>query len=401
MKLASQLVFGWIASSVLAGCVASTPSDAVDEGDGTGDTTVQGGDAGTGGAAGTSSGSTGGSTASGGANGTAGASGKGGATPVTIAPSGMPAPPTSGVAQPSGGDANLKVIDWAGFRGAASYSFDDSQPSQIEHYAELTAAGAHLTFYASTNGAWAQGYDTTFAQAVTDGHEIGNHTVSHCTSKLTECPTSLGDLKAEVDDCTAYITQHFAQKAVYTMAYPYGDMGYKTYAQARFFIGHGYAIGVVGPNDASDPFNLPRYPAKGGEDAAAFNAVLDQTRDAGQWVVFAFHSILPTANAWYANVDIGSITGSIAHGKAEMWLDTVTNIGAYWLGQRLITAAKPASAGAGKTWSWTLPAHFPTGRYVRVKVDGGTLQQGTTTLAWDDHGYYEVALDVGSLAWSP
>jgi hypothetical protein len=38
---------------------------------------------------------------------------------------------------------------------------------------------------------------------------------------------------------------------------------------------------------------------------------------------------------------------------------------------------------------------------VRVKVDGGTLEQATTTLAWDDHGYFEVALDQGSLVWSP
>ena len=56
-------------------------------------------------------------------------------------------------------------------------------------------------------------------------------------------------------------------------------------------------------------------------------------------------------------------------------------------------------AGA-ETWTWSLPAHFPTGKTLRVTVDGGTLAQNGTPLLWNDHGYYEVALDMGSLTWS-
>ena len=48
-----------------------------------------------------------------------------------------------------------------------------------------------------------------------------------------------------------------------------------------------------------------------------------------------------------------------------------------------------------------LPPHFPPGHFVRVTVGGGSLQQGGHTLTWDGHGYYEVALDAGSLTWSP
>jgi hypothetical protein len=44
---------------------------------------------------------------------------------------------------------------------------------------------------------------------------------------------------------------------------------------------------------------------------------------------------------------------------------------------------------------------LPPGKYLRVKVDGGTLTQAGQTLAWDEHGYYEVALDAGSLTLSP
>jgi hypothetical protein len=35
-----------------------------------------------------------------------------------------------------------------------------------------------------------------------------------------------------------------------------------------------------------------------------------------------------------------------------------------------------------------------------VKVDGGSSTQSGTELVWDDHGYYEVALDAGTLTLS-
>jgi hypothetical protein len=46
-------------------------------------------------------------------------------------------------------------------------------------------------------------------------------------------------------------------------------------------------------------------------------------------------------------------------------------------------------------------AHFPPGRFLRVTVPGGKLMQGGTELPWDDHGYYEVVLDAGSVTLSP
>jgi hypothetical protein len=36
-----------------------------------------------------------------------------------------------------------------------------------------------------------------------------------------------------------------------------------------------------------------------------------------------------------------------------------------------------------------------------VTVDGGTLSQGGDALVWHDRGYYEIALDAGTLTLSP
>src|SRR5262245_31865091 len=82
-----------------------------------------------------------------GADAATGAGGSGGGG-EGVGASDLPVPPGSGDApRPSGAAGNLKVLDWAGFKSAVSYTFDDAQPSQIEHYADLQATGVHLTFY--------------------------------------------------------------------------------------------------------------------------------------------------------------------------------------------------------------------------------------------------------------
>jgi hypothetical protein len=91
------------------------------------------------------------------------------------------------------------------------------------------------------------------------------------------------------------------------------------------------------------------------------------------------------------------------HAKAlgDVWLDSVVNIGAYWLGAQLVQASAPRPVNSATTWRWTLPAHFPPGHRVRARVEGGSLMQNGKPLAWDEHGFYEVVLDAGSLSWQP
>jgi hypothetical protein len=93
----------------------------------------------------------------------------------------------------------------------------------------------------------------------------------------------------------------------------------------------------------------------------------------------------------------------VQHAKdlGDMWIDTMRNVGAYWLGQKTFSNAMTMTSGSGTTWTWTLPDDFPPGHYLRVTVDGGTLTQNGVALAWDDHGYYEIALDEGSVTLSP
>jgi hypothetical protein len=90
-----------------------------------------------------------------------------------------------------------------------------------------------------------------------------------------------------------------------------------------------------------------------------------------------------------------------AKSLGDMWIDSVVNVGAYWVAQRMFAAVTPSTEGDATTWAWTLPEHFPSGKYLRVVVDGGTLSQAGVPLTWDPHGYYEIALDPGSLTLAP
>jgi len=297
---------------------------------------------------------------------------------------------------------NLTVLPWAGKKAAVSYTFDDAQPSHFQHWPEIKATGFPVTYFVTTTNNWIAGYDATLKEVASLGHELGNHTVNHCNFDLTGCANGkpLASVDAEIDQCTDYLTTKLTAAEVSTMAYPYGDSRYRPAAQSRFFLGRGTGAGpsghMIAPGDATDPFNLPVVAAFGGESAAKFSGDIDTARAQGKWMILMFHSLGPTPDGWYATVDISAVTGSLAHAKAmgDVWVDTMANVGAYWMGEKLIE-------GRGPLWTWKLPNHFPKGKFLRVTVDGGALRQGNMVLPMKTGGHYEVALDAGSLSWSP
>lgn len=333
-------------------------------------------------------------------------SGSGGSGPAAM--SDLPAPPgASDKPRPSGAAQGLVVLPWAGFKSAVTYTFDDAQPSHIAHWPELEAEGIRATFYLNTlSQASETGFDATWQSASKAGWELGNHTVHHCYSD-GKClnNATFTTIDAELDGVTTYIKGTAKQADVWTTAYPFGDTGYEPASTSRFFLARGTAPGTIAPGDATDRFNLPCVSAvaAGGEPASKFSGDIDAAHTQGNWLIFLFHSIAPTSAAWYATTDLTAITGSIDHAKslADVWIDSVVDVGAYWVGQKLVASAKPVVSGGVTSWSWTLPAHFPPRRFLRVTASGGTLTQGGKALSWDGHGYYEIALDAGSLSLSP
>lgn len=58
----------------------------------------------------------------------------------------LPPLSTTGALRPTGPAGGLKVLDWAGFSAAVTYTFDDALASQLANYAQLHATGVRMTF---------------------------------------------------------------------------------------------------------------------------------------------------------------------------------------------------------------------------------------------------------------
>jgi peptidoglycan/xylan/chitin deacetylase (PgdA/CDA1 family) len=330
----------------------------------------------------------------------AAAGGTGGAPPVVepgpvVGPvrSALPVPPTTGVAQPAGTPGNLRVIDWAGFTGAISYTFDDSNSSQIQNYAALNNLGVPFTFYLQT-GKVADSSNPVWAQAVADGHELGNHTQSHQSTGA--------NIGADTDAATQFIESRF-NVTVYTMAAPNGSPDYAAIAQTRFLINRGVNDQLIRPNDNTNPFDLPCFIPLNDAPVGPFNAKVDAVRANRAWQTVLVHGFNGGTDGAFQSGDLSVFLAAVNYAKSfpDVWIDTLLEVAAYWRAQQTLSDVTPTVDGAETTWTWTLPDHFPPGRFVRVVVDGGRLTQGGATIAWDDHGYYEVALDDGELTLAP
>jgi peptidoglycan/xylan/chitin deacetylase (PgdA/CDA1 family) len=379
------------------GAITATGGAAAGGTTGAGGTIGSGGSMGSGGsgAAGSAKGGApGGSTGSGGSGG-----GNGGGT-VSVGASGYPAAGASGQAKPTGAGTKVTVLDWAGFKSAISFTFDDTNQTQIDHYKELQAlndkGNVHYTFFLWTgkneinNGVW--------PQAQKDGHELGNHTKSHQSAANA----------SDIDAAETTIKTMFGTTA-YSIAAPNGDASYQSAAKGKFLTNRTAGdSGGVSPTDnpATRQYALPCIIPATGASSSTMQSSLNAAVTSGKWEIFLVHGFTGGSDGAYQPVDVNQFTAVVtwAKNQGNVWLDSVGTVSAYWVAQYNFNKLTPASNGTDKTWTWKtsdFSTPFPPGKYLRVKTDGGTLKQGNTVLSWDDHGYYEVSLDAGTLTLSP
>jgi hypothetical protein len=278
------------------------------------------------------------------------------------------------------------VIQWAGFKAAASISLDDGNTSQISNYDKLNGMGVPLTFYLVTS--WTNASNAIWKQAVLDGHEIGNHTQTHACGTAS---AGESDIKSKYG-VTAY-----------TLAAPNGDTSCGTQAQSlNLLLNRGVNDGTISPTSAeSTAWNLPTNLPAEGASASALTAKIDAAYTAGTWQTFCIHGFTGDSNA-YQPIPLSSLTDAIAteKKKTDLWIDTMAAVGAYWRAGLVFSAATSSTSGTDKTWKWTVPTNFPPNSCLRVKTDGGVVKQKGTEIAWDSHGYYEISFNAGEVTLS-
>jgi hypothetical protein len=295
----------------------------------------------------------------------------------------------------------LKVLNWAGFKAALSYNFDDTNTSQMAHYnpsggGGLNSLGVHYTFYLWANKLASYNLSTTWDVVLKDGNEFGNHTNDHTNVTL-----------ANVQQGQSTIESTFSGVKVHTFAAPNGDTGYEPFAQQQnYLLDRGVGDGLMMPGNDTSPsqWNVHCFIPATSAPPSAFESEIDGARSGGGWRVILVHGFNGGTDGAYQPVNYADYATQVQYAKTfpDLWIDTMVNVGSYWIGQIAFNAATKTTSGSSTTYTWKLPTNFPTGHYLRVTTGtGGTLTQEGKTLAWDTHGYYEVSLDAGSLTFGP
>ena len=229
-----------------------------------------------------------------------------------------------------------------GKRTAVSLSFDDARLSQIDvGMPLLNKYGINATFYVLIDNV--KKNLEGWKRAVANGHEIGNHTLSHpCTGNFAfsrDNALEMYDLDLilhELEGANAEIKQLLGVKPV-TFAYPCGQkfvgMGinvksYVPLVAERFIVGRGY-LG----ESANDPVmcDLAQVIGLGFDniDAAKAIELVEQAAAEGRWLIFVGHEIGDAGFQTTYSSAIESICNYALDAENGIWLDTVETVGRY------------------------------------------------------------------------
>jgi peptidoglycan-N-acetylglucosamine deacetylase len=240
-------------------------------------------------------------------------------------------------------DQTSATFRWpAGKRAAVSLSFDDARTSQVdEGLALLKKMGIKVTFFVTPGGV--ERRLDGWKQAVLDGHEIANHSLTHpCSGNYAFSSGNaletytLESMAQQLDEANARIEKLLGVRPT-TFAYPCGqkfvgrDRNVKSYVPLvaeRFLVGRGY-MDESPNNPALADLAQAMGTAFDDMDFLQMKTIVDAAAADGRWVMFAGHEIGRKA---YQTTDLGALEQLCAYLKDPangIWPGTVTEVGAY------------------------------------------------------------------------
>ena len=246
------------------------------------------------------------------------------------------------------GAAGPEKFAWPeGKRAAISLTFDDARPSQIdEGMPVFRASKVRATFYVQP-GNVAQRLPG-WKKAVQDGHEIGNHTMTHpCTGNYAFSrdnaleDMSLDDIAREIDTATEEIERALGVRPE-SFAYPCGQAfvgrgrdlrSYVPLVAERFVTGRLWLGEAANDPDVCDPYQLLAMESDG-KTFEELKPLIEQAIAEGRWLVLAGHEIGAGGFQTTFAKTVDDLCRYAADPANGLWIDTVGTIGRYILEKR-------------------------------------------------------------------
>lgn len=219
--------------------------------------------------------------------------------------------------------------------GAVSLTFDDAIPCHITRVAPiLDAHGLRGTFYVNPRADWvanAAAWRTVHA----DGHEIGNHTLSHPCSRNFGWNAAQGLEDMTLEEVEEDIRRGREALAAAIPAQTAHSFCYPCYQD---FVGRGptrrsYVPIVTKYHTAArgrgETFNDPRhadlhyvwsYPCER-MSGAEMIGLCEQAARSGGWAVLTFHGV-GEAHLMVGESDFTALCAHLAHHRARLWTAT-------------------------------------------------------------------------------
>jgi peptidoglycan/xylan/chitin deacetylase (PgdA/CDA1 family) len=229
-----------------------------------------------------------------------------------------------------------------GYRMGLSLSFDDARLSQPDMGIPLLDKyDVRATFYISPDNLL-QRLDT-WKHAVSNGHEIGNHSVFHpCSgnfdwSRETALEEySLRRMRTELDSANRFIKTTLEITPV-SFAYPCGQTFIRRAKKTRSYvplISEMFKTGRLWRSEGSnDPAYCDMAQLMGieldGKSFEEIQAIIDDARRQGRWLILAGHETDDGGNQTSLLSTIDSICRYAIDPLDSIWIDNVHNISTY------------------------------------------------------------------------
>ena len=292
---------------------------------------------------------------------------------------------------------SLKVLPWNGHTAAVSLTFDDARPIHLDlAVQELNKRHLQATFFVVVSKLTRI---DDWRKAQSQGHEIGNHSISHehpgGLTKETE--------ETQVEDAKKFLDSNFKSDVV-VFAYPYSEISpgvlywVKRYNfAARGWRGDGDLLYVTSTAEP-DWFNLPSQPTFTKYDRTVYKSWVEKAMSMQAWTTLQIHGIGDPSTG-FEPIPTDTFRYLLDYLKEEqakgLWVAPFGEVAAYLRAQKLLEKVQPQAANGQLKFVWDPPHPFPRGVVLKVTVQGARrprLYQSGRELR-PSKGIYSVALD--------